>query len=427
MVGRALPCATMSAAARFFDSLTRDGATACGIRLALLFALPSASLSAGAGGLVFWLLAVAGITLACTKQRNRAALLAPRVLALILAASLLPLALNIGSVLWFGLAARDIAWLPLLALAFIIIALARVPDAIRYWVGGAALAGLSLMAITTYSVVWLHHDRPSMTMNALLYGKMALVSLVVCGWGLTVCERGRQRLLLLLAMLASLFALMLTGYRAGWMVLPIVVAAALPIMLRGAGKARVSTRQVGLALAAAVAVTAVAASNVDLLERVQKVSTELESYQQGEINNSSIGSRLSMWTAATIMYRERPLFGAGTHRFQDESRRLQQQGSYPRDAKLYRHAHNTYLNVAAEYGTIGIIVMFAALLALYRLCAALPAPSRALALLTLAAWMVMALTNDVFAHQNLLRILVLSMAVPIAAGVMQRRRAASSA
>ena len=437
----------MSAAARFFDLLTRGGATACLIRIGLLIALPVASISSSTAGVVFWLLTIVCLMhvlqrrpLDVQQRRPRDVLpLSPGMLWLAASASLLPLALNIGSVWWYGLAARNIAWTPLLAFVVIMVATRRVSNAIEFWLAGAVLGAATVFAMTTVAVLWFHHDRPSLTMNALLYGKMALLAMIVCGWGLRVIGTPWRRAMLWLAILAGLFALVTTGYRGGFLVLPVVVIAALAIgsnrtggnrtggnrisgnriSANRIGKSGIKVWRLSLIIAGAVAVITIAGSNVAMLERMQKASTELELYQRGEIKNSSIGSRLSMWVAAATIYRDKPVFGIGTHRFHDVSKTMQERGLYPRDAKLYRHAHNSYLNVAAEYGTIGIVVMLLALLALLRLCGSLAPPVRSLALLTLSGWLLMALTNDIFAHQNLLRMLVLSIAVAVGGGLAQ--------
>ena len=434
----------MSAAARFFDLLTRGGATACLIRIGLLIALPVASISSSAAGVVFWLLTIVCLMHVLQRRPLDVLPLSPGMLWLAALASLLPLALNIGSVWWYGLAARNIAWTPLLAFVVIMVATRRVSNAIEFWLAGAVLGAATVFAMTTVAVLWFHHDRPSLTMNALLYGKMALLAMIVCGWGLRVIGIPWRRTVLWLAILAGLFALVTTGYRGGFLVLPVVVIAALAIGSNRTGGNRISANRISanrisanrisanrigksgikvwrlsLISAGAVAVITIAGSNVAMLERMQKASTELELYQRGEIKNSSIGSRLSMWVAAATIYRDKPVFGIGTHRFHDVSKTMQERGLYPRDAKLYRHAHNSYLNVAAEYGTIGIVVMLAALLALLRLCGSLAPPVRSLALLTLSGWLLMALTNDIFAHQNLLRMLVLSIAVAVGGRLAQ--------
>ena len=429
----------MSAAARFFDLLTRGGATACLIRIGLLIALPVASISSSAAGVVFWLLTIVCLMHVLQRRPLDVLPLSPGMLWLAALASLLPLALNIGSVWWYGLAARNIAWTPLLAFVVIMVATRRVSNAIEFWLAGAVLGAATVFAMTTVAVLWFHHDRPSLTMNALLYGKMALLAMIVCGWGLRVIGIPWRRTVLWLAILAGLFALVTTGYRGGFLVLPVVVIAALAsgsnrtggnrisanrisanrISANRIGKSGIKVWRLSLISAGAVAVITIAGSNVAMLERMQKASTELELYQRGEIKNSSIGSRLSMWVAAATIYRDKPVFGIGTHRFHDVSKTMQERGLYPRDAKLYRHAHNSYLNVAAEYGTIGIVVMLAALLALLRLCGSLAPPVRSLALLTLSGWLLMALTNDIFAHQNLLRMLVLSIAVAVGGRLAQ--------
>jgi O-antigen ligase len=206
-------------------------------------------------------------------------------------------------------------------------------------------------------------------------------------------------------------------------VLPLVLLA----LWLNRGRNPIRTPKLTQALAASlvlVMVMAILAVNSTVLERVHKISNEVQLYQRGVIENSSIGSRIAMWKAASQMVREHPIFGVGAHQFYPELKRLQDQGDYPRDAKLYRHAHNTYLNVAAEYGLIGLSVMLVALAALLKLCLSMPPGLKSLALLIMASWMLMALSNDVFAHQNLMRVMSLGFAVCIGVGLRQQRTGA---
>lgn len=386
------------------------------VAFAVFAILPLSGIAASAGGAVFWLLALFGLALLCAG-RGSLKWSDPRSRWLLLAIGL-PVALNAASVLYFGLAGRHFSWSPFIGAGLILLAVERSGISIKPLVAGAAIACFTLLFVTTLAVVGYGHERPSLTMNALLYGKIAVFSMVVVAWGIGEESNRQWRTLWYLSLPAGLAALLLTGYRGGWVVLPVVLLA----LWLNRRRSQIRTSKITQALSAGLVlamVVAILAFNSTVLERVHKIANEVQSYQRGVIDNSSIGSRIAMWKAATQMVREHPVFGVGAHEYHAHLKRFQAQGDYPRDAKLYRHAHNTYLNIAAEYGLIGLAVMLAALAALLKLCLSLPPGLKSLALLMTVSWMLMALSNDVFAHQNLMRVMSLGFAVCLGVGMRQ--------
>lgn len=388
------------------------------VALAVFAVLPLSGAAASAGGTAFWCLALLGLGLLCAG-RSTLKWSDPAVRWLLLAIGL-PVALNAASVLYFGLLARQFSWSPFIGAALILLAVHYSGVSTKPLIAGAALACFTLLFMTTLAVAGFGHERPSLTMNALLYGKIAAFSMVVVAWGIGEESNRQWRTLWYLSLAAGLAALLLTGYRGGWVVLPLVLLALW--LNRGRSPIRspklTQVLSAGLVLAMVMTIFAV---NSTVLERVHKISNEVQLYQRGVIDNSSIGSRMAMWKAASQVFRENPVFGVGTHEFQSQLKRLQDQGDYPRDAKLYRHAHNTYLNIAAEYGLIGLAVMLVALAALLKLCLGLPRGLKSLALLMMASWMLMALSNDLFAHQSLMRVMSLGFAVCLGVGLRQLR------
>ncbi len=398
--------------------VSRRGLQRC-VALAVFLFLPLASLYASAGGVVFWALALVGVVLCFDRSGNPSRIhsLSRATWSLLLIACLLPVLLNLASVLYFGLPARRVSWLPFVGALFIVIAVFVSGISIKPLVLGATLASFVLLFITALAVFSYGHERPSLTMNALLYGKVSVVTMLITAWGLGDEDDRPKRVLMGVSLLAGLAALLLTGYRGGWLALPVVVLA---LWLNPKAKIKVSaarTRRTVFAMIMAVTAVAIVSANFSALERVQKLSLELQAYESGVVNNSSVGSRLAMWKSASRMYREHPLFGVGAHEYHAQLKQMQAQGDYPADAKLYRHAHNTVLNVAAEYGTIGLLVLLIAGMAAVRLYLASPKRYRQLGLLLLACWLLMALTNDVLAHQTLMRTMAFGFAVCLAVGL----------
>ena len=69
-------------------------------------------------------------------------------------------------------------------------------------------------------------------------------------------------------------------------------------------------------------------------------------------NDPSNLTRIALWEAALMMYRDHPLNGVGLDRFSEEYQTNYQQ-SYPVGTSC--HAHNNILQLMAEAGTLGLV------------------------------------------------------------------------
>lgn len=401
------------------DASTEAWSTGTGVQrsvaLAVFLLLPLASLYSSAGGLAFWALALLGVW-QCLSKRGRLGL-SQKTWKLLLLAFLLPVLLNLASVLYFGLPARRLSWIPFVGALFIVFAVLDSGISVKPVVMGATLASFVLLFITALALIGYGHERPSLTMNALLYGKLSIVSMLITAWGLGDEKNRKLRALMFLSLLAGLAALMFTGYRGGWLALPLILIALLINPRAPANGSLAKMRPKVFAIVLAVLTVTIMSANYSAVERVQKLVSELQAYDQGVVNNSSVGSRIAMWKSAAQMFSERPVFGIGAQEYHLRLQQMQEQGSYPADAKLYRHAHNSFLNIAAEYGSIGLFVMSLALIGLFWLSLTLSNRYRQLCLLLLGCWILMALTNDVFAHQSLLRVMTFGFAVSLGLGL----------
>jgi O-antigen ligase len=162
------------------------------------------------------------------------------------------------------------------------------------------------------------------------------------------------------------------------------------------------------------AIVVLAGDRLAIVERIGTLWQEVDSYRQGEIRFSPAGSRLALWKAAIELTERHPVFGIGARQFHSGLQQLLAEGRFPRDVELFHHAHNSYLNIAAEYGIIGLATFAVLLLLIWRALAQTDPKARIIGRLSMGCWMVFALTNDVLAHQNTLRAMVLTLAICLA-------------
>lgn len=387
--------------------------------LVLLF--PASILSSRVAGPLFWLLALAGLFVLLAR-RGAALPPDPRLRLALLLAALGPLALNLASVAVHGRPGSAITTMPFVALPLLFVLALRVGFDARHLMhaavlGAAASFGAALLGRLVYGV-----ERADLTMNAILFGQGALSFAVLALLGLAWRLPVRWPLLAGAAAVAGLVAFLLAGYRGGLLALPVVLAA-LP-WFGAARRSRAArshqrpgplARWLGVGTAAAAIALAVAIS--PLSSRLGQIDDEIAGYAAGRIENSSVGARMAMWHAATTMLAERPLFGVGARGFQAALAQLQRENRFPTDVGLFDHAHSTYLTVAAEYGLVGLAVLAAVVVSLWRLLGAGDPAVRRIGRAMLACWLAFALTNDVLAHQTTQRLLVLLVAVCCAAAI----------
>jgi len=178
---------------------------------------------------------------------------------------------------------------------------------------------------------------------------------------------------ILMAFGALLFALFARdvgsrGWRWVWAGLAIAAAANVLMMVCGrTGYVLVSAfavllpytlmRWKGVALAAAL--TAVGFGTTYALsqrfhERIDMIASEARSWQPGTVTDNSIGVRLEFYLNTLQIIRDHPVVGVGTSGFA----KAYDEKIQGKDLYATRNPHNLYLLVAAQYGIVGLCLLF---------------------------------------------------------------------
>ncbi|MBK3663590.1 O-antigen ligase family protein [Bradyrhizobium diazoefficiens] len=127
-----------------------------------------------------------------------------------------------------------------------------------------------------------------------------------------------------------------------------------------------SRRAALLLLAGAVAASALAwTASPYLRQRITDIAVE---YQHGheDISRASTAQRLTYWRKSASAFAKAPLFGHGTGSIKRQFERAAS-GESSLDAEIVSNPHNQTLNVAVQWGLLGVILLYAMWIAHLRL------------------------------------------------------------
>ena len=166
----------------------------------------------------------------------------------------------------------------------------------------------------------------------------------------------------------GLFAIVLTGSRGG-MITAMVALLIVPLAMTNLSAGKLVSTIVMLAVTGGLAVTYVPDTVVE------RLSTTGESVQ-----DLSLGGRFRLWQAGFHAFIERPVMGYGTAAFK--------QAINPEMGAATQLAHNSYVSVLVEEGTVGLLLYLLMFLLVVGPILRLPRLERRFALVLLATLMV---------------------------------------
>ena len=383
----------------------------------LLGFLPASIAWSGAGGAVFFLLALLGLAVAVPDLRAAAREL--RRMPLLLAVVGLAVGTNLASLLLLDLHAREFSLVPLLLVPALVLAASRDRVPLGRVSAGGAAGGALAFAVTLAEWSRVETDPIIGSLNAIVFAQLAWVCAAFALAGAAAARDGRQRVVLAAGAALGIAAVLASGTRGAIVALPLLAGVLWPHRGRWRALAPPTRRGVAVAALAAVLAGAALATQSGLSHRFARIGEEVEAYRAGDVGQRSVSTRLALWQASLQIAREHPWFGVGANRFKPELERLQARGGYPEGTALYSHPHNTLLSVLVQYGVVGLAVLVGGLVAGWRALGGSAPELRALGRTLICAWFLLGLTNDVLAHQNTLRCIAFCWAILAAAHILK--------
>ncbi|CAG4915773.1 O-antigen ligase family protein [Paraburkholderia gardini] len=181
--------------------------------------------------------------------------------------------------------------------------------------------------------------------TALLLGFLALLSI---RWDTSY--RRTAIVVKAVALLAGCYASYLSGTRGGWLALPLLV------WLSAANFGWTRRRMRVLAIFSVLVVCAAALLSTHVVrQRMTDTSTDFARLEQGDAD-SSIGQRLQLWRASTVLFEQNPVFGVGKGHFKRSLQVLANAGQASQTIVNDR-AHSEFFSTIAELGVIGVVCL----------------------------------------------------------------------
>lgn len=227
-----------------------------------------------------------------------------------------------------------------------------------YLLAGAIISGPLYLSSALLSITEQVGSNAKGSYHHITFGDMAMLSALFMASVLVVKDLSNAvKIILVISILCLLYASILSQARGAWLALPF---GALLLMVVAIKYGRIKIRTIAFALVVILTLIVLSPAKDILSGRILKAVHEIELFQSGEVAYSSVGSRLAMWHVATNVWKKFPILGTGPGDFREEFIASQEQGLYT-DVGLYASTHNIFFQALSTTGTIGFIILCAAL------------------------------------------------------------------
>lgn len=331
--------------------------------LAALFPVVSVSIHSG-GSILYTLLVLPALVYAWPERKHLTLAEKRWLLAYLLLFAIAALSLFYAADLKVGVEKLE-RYLRLATLGLVYLFLRRMNvEAGRFFLLAVVAAAFSLAVQAWYQIHIQHRGIAVGLYHKIVFGDMAMLGVtIMLAAMLTVASRPWHFIVMGLAMVAAVYASLMSATRGSWLLLPVVV-----MVLAWLYRGKVSRRGW---IAAAVVVALLAGALALWQPRVIMAPMErgiqgIHTYLKDPTKATSWGARLEMWGNSIKIWGENPWLGTGVGDFQHDSKALVAEGLSENRlvAEHYGHAHSIYFDALASIGGVGLLVLVLALFVL---------------------------------------------------------------
>ncbi len=234
-------------------------------------------------------------------------------------------------------------------------------DTAKPFMLGICGAVLVMMGQAVYQVSFLKETVAHGAYHKIILGDLAILFSTLIFIGVLFFGRKKADYLLAIpAILAGTYTSLLSGTRTAWFFVPVIFVCLL-WMCRKDFNPKAWTR-----ITIGIGICLLLLGGLQpkrLTEGLAQGLSDLKTFQQDPAIETSWGSRLVMWHNSILIFKDSPIIGTGMGDFKTDSQMLYDKGlSYSNDFALNQsHAHNLYLQLLAEGGIMGVILLTVAL------------------------------------------------------------------
>jgi O-antigen ligase len=221
---------------------------------------------------------------------------------------------------------------------------------------------LTLVLMATYSFYQLHYEGLSRSFGFYNYENLyACVQFVFCIIILLNIEK-INILTAAIGLSSGVCSVILTGTRGVWLLLPFILIWFCYIGYKKISEQKNQRTQIpNLTLVTIFLMMTILTFLVlpQIKHRIENSKKEVPVMQAKQWHESSIGTRLDLWTVGFDMANKNGIVGGGWGSFKEELVKLAQENKIPASYAMYQGPHNLYILLIAEHGyLLGFAVMF---------------------------------------------------------------------
>lgn len=184
--------------------------------------------------------------------------------------------------------------------------------------------------------------------------EFALCAIVLAYPVVTLLRKGKTWQALLLAAIAASFVLNMA-----FVIVSRTAMVTLPIMLGVFALLHLQRRTSAVIIGAMVVLAGLAwLASPQLRDTIDRSSHEYQDYKE-ENKPTSVGLRLQYWQKSIRFFSEAPIIGHGTGSTRDLFKRASVGLEYSATGYVIDNPHNQTLNVAVQWGCVGIVILYA--------------------------------------------------------------------
>lgn len=216
---------------------------------------------------------------------------------------------------------------------------------------GVIIGSMGGGALAVYQTQWLGMLQADGFLFSINFGYLNAILMTLA---LVFMVSTHRRWWLASAAMAAAVAVLLSGSRGAWLVIPVSL-----VLVGLAYSSRIGWKwllggALALPLLAVIALTQVP----EVERRYQKTLSEIENIRSGNLD-TSVGYRFQFWFAAVEAFKQRPMIGLSYSEREALNAELQEQGRIsPFVGQSSRgHAHSQYFEMMATGGLIGLVAL----------------------------------------------------------------------
>jgi O-antigen ligase len=224
----------------------------------------------------------------------------------------------------------------------------------KYLLAGAVLSGPLYLSIAFISL----SEHPGLPAHGdyhhITFGDMAMLNAMFLTTVLILMKTSRlMKIILMISTGCLLYSSILSTARGAWVAMPVCLLVILVIAIRR-GKVKFRTiLMAGLVLAVALALSP---AKEIIMNRANEAADNIEMFQSGENQWSSVGSRIAMWYVSIKVWEKHPIIGTGPGDYDLEFETFQSEGLYTKNF-VHSSTHNIYFQALATTGMLGFVIL----------------------------------------------------------------------